>query len=485
MRCLPSSVSLLAYREHMTDEPRGIGAPLMTASPLDLPAAPLPAVRPSVALLTDRYELTMLQAALADGTAHRHCVFEVFTRRLPPGRRYGVLAGTGRVLEALPHFRFGDDELAYLERAEVVDARTLDFLAGYRFTGSVSGYAEGEAFFPGSPVLRVEGTFAEAVLLETLVLSILNFDSAIASAASRMTSAAVDRPILEMGARRANEQAAVAAARAAVIAGFSGTSNLEAGMRYGLTTIGTAAHAFTLLHDDERSAFESQVAALGKGTTLLVDTYDVRRGVETAIDVAGTGLGAVRLDSGDLGVQAVEVRKQLDDLGAHRTRIVVTSDLDEYAIAALAVAPVDVYGVGTSLVTGSGAPTCGMVYKLVAREDASGVLKPVAKASANKTTSGGRKAAARRYGDDGRAIEEVLVTGPEVLVSVWTPDGEDLRPLLVPLVVDGAVDSRWVGAYGVQNAVATHRNSRAELPRGARRLSAGDPALPTMELQLG
>src|SRR5690242_13448331 len=240
---------------------------------------PQAAAVPVTALLTDRYELTMLQAALADGTAHRRCVFEVFTRRLPAGRRYGVLAGTGRVLEALPGFRFGTAELDWLADERVVDDATLAFLADYRFTGSVVGYAEGEAFFPSSPVMVVEGTFAEAVLLETIVLSILNFDSAVASAASRMTSAAVDRPCLEMGARRAHEEAAVAAARAAVVAGFAGTSNLEAGRRYGLPTIGTAAHAFTLLHDDERSAFESQVAALGSGTTLLVDTYDVREGV--------------------------------------------------------------------------------------------------------------------------------------------------------------------------------------------------------------
>ncbi|GAA1971922.1 nicotinate phosphoribosyltransferase [Isoptericola halotolerans] len=473
----------------MNDANRGDGAssPESPASPLSLPAAPLPALRPSLSLLTDRYELTMLQAALADGTAHRHCVFEVFTRRLPAGRRYGVVAGTGRVLEALPAFRFGDTELAYLEGAGVVDERTLDFLRGYRFTGTITGYAEGETFFPGSPVLQVEGTFAEAVVLETLVLAILNHDSAIASAASRMTSAAVDRPVLEMGSRRTHEQAGVAAARAAVVAGFAGTSNLEAGFRYGLDTIGTAAHAFTLLHDDEPSAFASQVAAFGAGTTLLVDTYDVRRGVERAVEAAGTGLGSVRLDSGDLGALAVEVREQLDTLGATETKIVVTSDLDEHAIAGLAAAPVDVYGVGTSLVTGSGAPTCGMVYKLVARTDSGGRMQPVEKSSVRKTSSGGRKAAARRLDGDGRAVEEVLVTGPDEDVVAWEPDGSELgaddgrlRRLHVPLVTDGAVDSRWVGAYGVANAATQHRTSRAELPRGARRLSHGEAAIPTV-----
>ncbi|GIG28349.1 nicotinate phosphoribosyltransferase [Cellulomonas marina] len=436
----------------------------------------------STALMTDRYELTMLQAALADGTAHRRCVFEVFTRRLPAGRRYGVLAGTGRVLEAIERFRFGDAELSWLEEADVVDALTLDHLAGYRFTGTVHGYAEGEAFFPASPVLVVEGTFAEAVILETLVLSILNYDSAIASAASRMTTAAGDRPCLEMGARRAHEEAAVAAARAAVVGGFAATSLLEAGRRWGLPTIGTAAHAFTLLHDDERGAFAAQVASQGAGTTLLVDTYDVAQGVRHALAAAGDApLGAVRLDSGDLGVLAHEVRAQLDAAGATSTKIVVTSDLDEYAIAALASAPVDSYGVGTSVVTGSGHPTCGMVYKLVAREGASGELEPVAKASASKASQGGRKTAARRLDAHGRATEEVVVSGRDEAVVAWQP-ADGMRPLLEPLVVDGEVQPGWTGAEGVRRATRRHQESRAELPRVARRLSADEPGLPTVHL---
>lgn len=437
----------------------------------------------SSALLTDRYELTMLQATLADGTAHRRCVFEVFTRRLPAGRRYGVLAGTGRVLEELEAFRFGEEELSWLSREKVVDRATLDWLADYRFGGSIRGYAEGEVYFPYSPVLVVEGTFAEAVIIETLVLSILNYDSAVAAAASRMTSAAVDRPCLEMGARRANEDAAVAAARAAAVAGFSATSNLEAGRRYGLETIGTAAHSFTLLHDDEPSAFASQVAALGTGTTLLVDTYDVARGVRRAVEAAGTELGAVRIDSGDLGALAVETRRQLDELGALDTKIVVTSDLDEFAIAALAAAPVDAYGVGTSLVTGSGAPTCGMVYKLVAREGASGDMEPVAKASTLKTSVGGRKAGARRLAE-GRAVEEVLVTGDDDAVAAWRSTDDGLRELMVDLVEHGETVEGWTGPEGVRRAAERHESSRLELPRGARRLSADEPALPSVSLAL-
>jgi len=427
----------------------------------------------------------MLQAALADGTAGRHCVFEVFTRRLPPGRRYGVLAGTGRVLEALADFRFGPAELEWLAAEHVVDAATIDYLAAYRFTGEIWGYAEGEVFFPGSPVMAVEGTFAEAVLLETLILSILNYDSAVASAASRMTSAAIGRPILEMGSRRANEQAAVAAARACVVAGFVGTSNLEAGRRWGLRTIGTAAHAFTLVHDDEKAAFVAQIASAGTGTTLLVDTFDVRRGVTAAIEAGGTGLGAVRLDSGDLLSLAQDVRRQLDELGATTTKIVVTSDLDEYGIAALAAAPVDSYGVGTSVVTGSGAPTCGMVYKLVARAGSDGVLARVAKTSTAKVGVGGRKGAARRLDAEGRAVEEVLVVGTDAAVTGWAEDSDQMRALHVPLVIEGAVDTRWTGAAGVRLAAQRHEASCAELPRGARRLSADEAAIPTVVHELG
>ena len=425
----------------------------------------------STALLTDHYELTMLQAALRSGAAERRCVFEVFARRLPEGRRYGVVAGTGRLLEAIRDFRFGEAELASLREADVVDQQTLDFLAGYRFTGDIAGYPEGECFFPGSPLMVVEACFAEGVLLETLILSVLNHDAAVAAAASRMVCAAGSRPCLEMGSRRTHEQAAVAAARAAYVAGFAATSNLEAGRTYGVPTAGTSAHAFTLLHDDERTAFEAQVASLGKETTLLVDTYDVTAAVQTAVEVAGPELGAVRLDSGDLLTQAAEVRAQLDALGARDTRIVVTSDLDEYAIAALAAAPVDSYGVGTSLVTGSGAPTAGLVYKLVSRADGSGTLVDVAKKSKDKASVGGRKWAMRRRRADGVAEAEVIGVGARPV-----DDGDD-RPLLVELMRGGVVVATDLD---LASARRRHDRSRAELPPSAHQLSRGEPAIPTV-----
>ena len=426
----------------------------------------------STALLTDHYELTMLQAALAAGTAHRRAVFELFPRRLPEGRRYGVVAGVGRALDAIERFRFDADAIDVLREHGVVDEPTLEWLSGYRFRGDIWGYPEGEMYFPYSPLMTVESTFAEAVLLETLLLSILNHDSAMASAASRMTWAAGSRPCIEMGSRRTHEEAAVASARAAYISGFVTTSNLAARQRYGVPTAGTSAHSFTLLHDSERDAFTAQVTSLGKGTTLLVDTYDIVEAVRLGVEVAGTDLGAVRIDSGDLGLLAQQVRDQLDALGATGTRIIVTSDLDEHAIAALAAAPVDGYGVGTSLVTGSGHPTCGFVYKLVSREGADGQMVNVAKKSKDKISIGGRKFALRRRSPGGVAQAEVVGIG-----APPADDGDD-RSLIVPLVRDGEV----VGRESLAAIRERHAASREELPLTARQMSRGEPCIPTEHL---
>jgi nicotinate phosphoribosyltransferase len=419
----------------------------------------------STALATDHYELTMLSAALRDGTAERRCVFEVFARRLTRGRRYGVVCGTGRLVELLERFRFGDAELDFLTSSGVVDGRTADWLAAYRFTGDIDGYAEGELYFPGSPILTVTGSFAEAVILETIVLSVLNHDSAIASAAARMVTAAHGRPIIEMGGRRTHEDAAVACARAAYLAGFASTSNLEAGRRYGIPTAGTAAHAFTLLHDSETDAFASQVATLGKNTTLLVDTYDISQGICNAIAVAGPQLRAIRLDSGDMSVLAQQARELLDSLGARDTKIVVSGDLDEYQIAALAAEPVDLYGVGTSVVTGSGVPTAQLVYKLVEVDG-----KPVVKRSEHKATRGGRKTAVRRHKPTGTAIEEVVVSQGE-------PE---------PMPYDRRLQRRFVSGGepvdvpSLQEGRELLREGLTRIPWEGLKLSEGDPAVPVI-----
>ncbi|MEV5837122.1 nicotinate phosphoribosyltransferase [Nocardia sp. NPDC052112] len=425
----------------------------------------------STALLTDQYELTMLAAALGDGSAHRRCTFEVFARRLPNGRRYGIVAGTGRLIDALAHFRFEEAELEIA--AGFLDSKTIDWLRDYRFTGDIDGYPEGELYFPGSPILSVRGSFAECVLLETLALSILNHDSAIASAAARMVCAASGRRMIEMGSRRAHELAAPSCSRAAYLAGFDATSNLEAVRRFGVPGAGTSAHAFTLLHSaadgaHEAAAFRGQIEALGIGTTLLVDTFDITQGVATAIEVAGPELGGVRIDSGDLGVLARQVREQLDGLGATNTRIVVSGDLDEYSIAALRAEPVDAYGVGTSLVTGSGAPTAGMVYKLV---EVDGL--PVAKRSSHKESRGGTKKAIRLSRRTGTVVEEIVYPAAG---SQPAANGFEVRELPTPLVRGGEpvaglptlADSRKLVARGL-----------VSLPWEGLKLSAGEPAIPT------
>jgi nicotinate phosphoribosyltransferase len=421
----------------------------------------------TTALLTDKYELTMLAAALHDGSAHRHTTFEIFARRLPEGRRYGVVAGTARFVEALAQFIFDDTALTSLE--DFLDRETLAYLGNYRFRGDVDGYAEGELYFPGSPVLSVHGTFGECVVLETLALSIFNHDTAIASAAARMVSVAGERPLIEMGSRRTHEQAAVAAARAAYLAGFTGSSNLEAQRRYAVPALGTSAHAFTLLHTsedghDERAAFKAQVDALGVGTTLLVDTYDITQGVANAVEVAGTGLGAVRIDSGDLGVLASQVRQQLDGLGATKTRIVVSGDLDEFSIAALRAEPVDMYGVGTSVVTGSGAPTAAMVYKLV---EVDGL--PVEKRSSHKESRGGRKQALRLAKRSGTIVEEVV-----------HPFGRPPSELSgLALTMDLVRGGEPVGDLSIDTARRRVKDGLHSLPWDGLKLSRGEPAIPT------
>jgi nicotinate phosphoribosyltransferase len=426
-------------------------------------------------LLTDKYELTMLAAALRDGAASRRTTFELFARRLPDGRRYGVVAGTGRLLEALPQFGFDDDACELL--AQFLDPDTLGYLRDFRFGGDIDGYAEGELYFAGSPVLSVTGSFAECVVIETLALSIFNHDTAIASAAARMVSAAGERPLIEMGSRRTHERAAIAAARAAYIAGFAASSNLEAQRRYGIPAEGTAAHAFIMLHTQrdgppeitELAAFRAQVDALGADTTLLVDTYDVTTGVANAVAAAGTGLGGVRIDSGELGVLARQVRDQLDQLGATRTRIVVSGDLDEFSIAALRAEPVDSYGVGTSLVTGSGAPTASMVYKLV---EVDGM--PVQKRSSHKESHGGRKEALRLARATGTITEEVVYPAgcpPETT--------HPCRVLTTPLVRGGeaVLDPNLSAA---RELVASGLRS---LPWEGLNLSHGEPAIPTTQIR--
>jgi nicotinate phosphoribosyltransferase len=315
--------------------------------------------------------------------------------------------------------------------------------------------------------MGVGGGFAECVVLETIVLSVLNHDCAVAAAAARMVTAAKGRPLIEMGSRRTHEEAGVAAARAAYLAGFGSTSNLAAGLRYGIPTAGTAAHAFTLLHDDEVAAFASQLLALGHETTLLVDTYDITQGIRNAIEVAGPRLRAIRIDSGDLSVLAAQSRALLDELGAPDVKIVVSGDLDEYSIAALRAEPVDAYGAGTAVVVGSGAPTASLVYKLVEVEG-----RPVVKRSENKRTVGGRKTAVRRHKPTGTAIEEIVV-------SQGVPERQPNDRLLQR---DFIVGGSFADDLPTLEQSREHlRECLISIPWEGLKLSQGDPAIPVIQ----
>jgi nicotinate phosphoribosyltransferase len=401
-----------------------------------------------IPLYTDKYEFTMLEAALKSGVAHDKAVFELFTRRLPINRLYGVVAGMERAIEAITKFRFSAEDLEYL--GEFLDPATIDFLEKFSFNGNVIGYREGDFFFPHSPIITIESTFAEGVLLETILLSIFNYDSAVAGAASHIKLVSGNRKISELGSRRTNETAAVYAARAAFIAGFDSTSNLEAGRRWSeIPVYGTSAHAFTLAHETEVEAFEFQVAALGVGTTLLVDTYDIEQGIRNAVQVAGTGLGAIRIDSGDPFVELPKARTLLDELGAVDTRIVLSGDMNRESIAAIVEAglPVDSFGVGTDVVTGGGAPSCSFVYKLVCIENKEGVMRPVAKKASNKASVGGKKTAYREYNDD-------WTIKAEHVYATKVPSAQ-LTALQVPYIINGNV----VNHFTITDARELHKET--------------------------
>jgi len=433
--------------------------------------------QPTSALLTDHYELTMVASALESGVAHRRAVFEVFARRLPAGRAYGVVAGIDRVLDAVSRFRFDDTTIEHLVRTGVVaDGEMTDWLRAYRFRGDITGYAEGELFFPYSPVLTVTGSFAECVVLETVMLSVLNYDCAVASAAARMADAAGGRLLIEGGSRRTDPESAVAAARAGFVGGFDTTSNLEAGRRHGIPTGGTTAHAFVLAHADEEEAFEAQRTTLGVGSTYLVDTFDVMEGIRRAVKVVGPDIGAIRIDSGELLRDSVAARELLDSLGATDCRIVVSSDLDEFRVAELeaAGAPIDAYLVGTSLVTGSGHPTASMVYKLVSIADADdphSELRAVGKLSPGKKTLGGRKDVHRVVDADGRFIQEVLSVLPVEL------EDDTMNPQ-VPLVRDGEIVADLTNPAEAQARCAERRSRLQDADRTP--WPTHSPAIPTV-----
>ena len=425
----------------------------------------------TTAFLTDKYEVTMLQAMLRAGRADHRAVFDLFARRLPKGRRYGIVGGVGRVVEVVKNFRFTDEQIAYLEADPIIDEATVNYLRNYKFRGIIVGQPEGSLYFPNTPILTVIGTFADCVLLETLLLSIMNHDSAVMSAASRMVTAAEGMPMIEMGSRRTSETSAVAAARAAYIAGFNATSNLQAGQLYQIPTTGTSAHAYTLAYglEGEEQSFYDQMVALGTDTTILVDTYNISEGIRRAVHAANalgvSGPGGIRIDSGDLHEETVNARALLDSLGAIDTKIVLSSDIDEYTISEMKErgTPVDAVGAGTRVVTGSGAPTAEMVYKLVQINDT-----PVSKRAEGKVSTGGIKVTYREFHEDGTMAGEFFKVG-----TTSAPFTSSQHPTQV-LLVDG--QSGYFHQEDIEVSRARHKEQVAYLPESARLILAGDAA---------
>ncbi|RXZ76627.1 nicotinate phosphoribosyltransferase [Paenibacillaceae bacterium] len=357
----------------------------------------------NLTLHTDKYQINMMYAHWKQGSLQERAVFEAYFRKLPFGNGYAVAAGLERIVHYINNLRFTDQEISYLrEQEEEYDEAFLNELRHFRFTGDLHAVPEGTLVFANEPLLRVEARVFEAQLIETAVLNFLNYQTLVATKASRIKQVAGEDNLMEFGTRRAQEaDAAVWGARAAYIAGFHSTSNLRAGMMFGIPTKGTHAHAWVQGHDSEQQAFDKFADALPGQVTLLVDTYDtIRSGVPHAIKTAkrmetqGKRMTAIRLDSGDLSYLSKTARAMLDDAGLPYVKIVASNDLDENIIFNLKGegARIDSWGVGTQLITAADQPALGGVYKLVARERG-GELVPVVKISGNpeKVTTPGVK----------------------------------------------------------------------------------------------
>ncbi|WP_252504271.1 nicotinate phosphoribosyltransferase [Sporosarcina sp. Marseille-Q4943] len=355
----------------------------------------------SLALHTDLYQINMMESYWADGIHERKAVFELYFRSLPFGNGYAIFAGLERILDYLKDFHFSESDLTYLKEELGYKEDFLAYLKDIRFTGDVYSMKEGELVFANEPILRVESTLAEAQLIETALLNIVNFQTLIATKASRIKQVVKDQVVMEFGSRRAQEMdAAVWGARAAVIGGIEATSNVRAGKRFGIPVAGTHAHSLVQAYQSEYEAFHSY-ARRHKDCVFLVDTYNTLKiGIPTAIQVAkelGDQINfiGIRLDSGDIAFLSKEARKMLDAAGFHDAKIVVSNDLDEYTILNLKAqgAKVDVWGIGTKLITAYDQPALGAVYKIVSIENEKGEMEDTIKISSNveKVTTPGQK----------------------------------------------------------------------------------------------
>jgi nicotinate phosphoribosyltransferase len=395
---------------------------------------------PAAATQTDLYQLTMAAAYFHRGLTDTRVTCEAFLRRLPPRRTFLVMAGTQRLIDYLANLAFTDEEIAYLRTVPALAAAMtppfIEYLRRFRFTGDVWSAPEGSVVFADEPLVRVTAPIIEAQIVETTLLSILNHSIKVASKAARVVLAADGAGVIEFGGRRTHEDAAVDAARAAFVAGCVATSNVAAGMRWGIPIAGTLAHMFIMAHarpglshdEIERAAFASFVEVFPDRPTLLIDTWDSERGIDNAIAVAGEQLGGVRLDSGDILALSRSARQKLDTAGLTGTKILASSGLDEHTIAGLvaAGAPIDFYGVGENITEPVDAPITGVIYKLVANHRTG--VSVAKKSSGGKSTRAGVKQAFRQADRDVVGLAEEEVPGEPLLEPAMA--GGRTRPLL-------------------------------------------------------
>lgn len=420
-------------------------------------------------LATDLYQLTMAAAYFENGMGSETATFELFIRKLPPHRGYLLLAGLEQAVEYLCGLQFDGASLDYLRALPVfgsVSEGFWEYLRDFRFTGDLNAIPEGTVVFPEEPLLQIRAPLIQAQLVETFLLTVLNHQTLIATKASRVVDAADGKGVLEFGARRAHGfDAALFGARAAVIAGCVGTSNVLAGQVFGLPVFGTAAHSFTMAFADETESFAAFQRVFPEHTTLLVDTYDTLRGTRRAAGLPRKIQG-VRLDSGNLSVLSREVRKILDENGQPQAKVVVSGDLNEDSIARLVAdgAPIDLFGVGTDLMTSRDAPALGGVYKLVAI-DTEGRHRPVRKLSLDKSTYPDVKQLFRTYGADGQMSGDTLGLKDEDLPG---------ERLLQPVLQGGELIAPLPALSAIRERAQAQR---AALPPSVRRLE-GPEAYP-------
>jgi nicotinate phosphoribosyltransferase len=397
--------------------------------------------RENMALLTDLYQLTMCAAYFEEGRDEQ-ASFELFVRNMPPHRSYLIAAGLESALDYLENVRFSPEALAYLEEQKQFSAAFLDYLANFKFTGDLHAVPEGTIVFPNEPLLRVTAPIVQAQFVETYLLNALNFQTLVASKAARIVLAAQGRSVVDFSLRRTHgTDAGMKVARASYLAGCAGTSNVLAGMTYGIPIYGTIAHSYVMFHDSEQKAFEAYARIFPNNCVLLIDTYDTVEGARKAVKVAkdlerkGSRLLGVRLDSGDLSTLSKEVRHVLDSSGLTYVKLMASGDLDEYKINRLlkSGAQIDMFGVGTAMGTSPDAPVVNVNYKIVEVEGKEGEHRPVMKLSAEKKTLPGLKQINRVFKGDTFAYD---------VLSLEDEPIEDASPLIQKFVSNGKVLKR-------------------------------------------